>query len=193
MSSVSPETEQTDEQLAAAIARRSESPAEWQMAQQHFEVLYARHAGKMLSFLAARVRRSDVDDVHQAVWERVWQYLPDRFTGGNFRAWLHRIARNYIIDRSRRRTADQLEEESRFSDPRTTRPDDALVETERMQALEGCLQKLDNLSAALVRARLGGEDYSTLCERLELASARAHKLFHQAKVQLANCVKRALE
>ena len=193
MSSVSPRTEPTDEQLAAVIATRENSESQWQAAQQQFEVLYARHSGKLLAFLAGRVRRSDVDDVHQAVWERVWQHLPGRFSGGNFRAWLHQIARNYIIDRSRRRTTDQLEDEARFDDPRTTRPDEALVESERMQALEGCLRKLDELSATLVRARLGGEDYDTLCERLDLASARAHKLFHQAKVQLSNCVKRALE
>ncbi len=66
-----------------------------------------------------------------------------------------------------------------------------MIEQERMAILKRCLDGLDAVSAALVRARLGGEDYAAICGRLGLKPERAHKLFHQAKDRLRHCVERA--
>lgn len=193
MSSTSTNTNALDEQLAEQISARDHSAAEWETAQRVFEELYQRHARRLTAFLATRVRRSDLDDVHQAVWQRVWQHLPTQFRGGNFRAWLYQIARNHLIDRSRKKTADPLEDESWFPDDGAEQPDAALLEEERMQALASCLKRLEVAMADLVQARLSGEAYDVICARLDISPARAHKLFHTAKEQLSTCVQRKIE
>jgi RNA polymerase sigma factor (sigma-70 family) len=182
----------SDEQLAAVIAVRDRSRTAWDEAQQSFAQLHETHSRKLLAFLATRVSRSDLDDVHQEVWQRVWQSLPTGFQGGNFRAWLHQIARNHLIDRSRRKRPDQWNEEVQHSDPRSTTPDEVLLENERMTILKSCLSRLGDKLEALVRARLGGEDYDDICQRLNIPSSQVYKLYHQAKSQLTACVERAL-
>ena len=56
----------------------------------------------LLAFVAQRVPSSDCDDLHQEVWQRVWASLPENYQSNNLRAWLHQIARNAIIDLSRK-------------------------------------------------------------------------------------------
>jgi len=46
--------------------------------------------------------RGDADEVFQEVWFRAIRKL-DSFKGGNFFGWLVRIARNYVIDMSRKK------------------------------------------------------------------------------------------
>ena len=185
-------SKQNDVELAARIADRDESAAHWNEAQRCFEKLYSRHATLMLAFMASRVKRSDLDDVHQTVWQRVWQYLPTQFQGGNFRAWLHRIARNHLIDLSRRKQIDLLDEKHDYPDGRVAQPDDGLLEEERAKVFSRCLKRLEAEMYELVKARLRGESYADFCSRTQLPTARAHKLFHQAKQQLSMCVERSL-
>src|SRR5438105_2887060 len=84
-----PDNDPSDEQLAATLAQREQSGQALRAAQDAFRDLYQRHARKLLAFLAARVHRNDLEDVHQEVWERIWKHLPEGFHGGNFRAWLY--------------------------------------------------------------------------------------------------------
>src|SRR5262245_16221395 len=101
----------TDEHLAAAVARRAESPHAAREAQAAFRALYDRHARRLLAFLAGRLKSAAVDDVHQEVWQRVWQHSGAGFRGGNFRAWLYAVARNCVTDHQRRRTFGAIAEE----------------------------------------------------------------------------------
>lgn len=183
----------TDETLTATIGRRDESPEAWGHALGAFEVLYRRHGTRLVGFLANRVPRGEVDDVQQTVWQRVWQHLPERFGGGNFRAWLHQIARNYVVDERRRKRAELLPEdgEQRVPDESGIDPDSRLLESERSEILARCLEKLREEQSEVVRGRLGGESYESICERTGLSAARAHKLFHLAKEQLANCFRQS--
>ena len=182
------ETMTNDETLAERIARRDDSAAAARDAAGAFEELYQRHASKLLAFLAARVKKSDIEDFHQSIWERIWQHLPKGFQGGNFRAWLYQVARNYLVDQSRKRRSEPLNEEGTLADARGRRPDEVLMEQERHDILRRCLERLSAEAAALVRARLAGEDYDAICQRIALKAAQAHKLFHQAKQQLQACV-----
>ena len=88
-----PEIVESDEQLISVIVRRGGSDAEMRAARFAFEMLYRRRAALLLAFLSSRVASGDRDDLHQEIWVRVWNRLPDQFQGGNFRAWLHQIAR----------------------------------------------------------------------------------------------------
>jgi RNA polymerase sigma-70 factor (ECF subfamily) len=181
----------SDEQLAATLAQREHSGPAAQAAQDAFRDLYERHARKLLAFLATRVHRNDLEDVHQEVWERIWKHLPEGFHGGNFRAWLYQIARNYIVDQGRKKRLDQIPEADELPEARSSQPEEVLMEQERTVILKRCLEQLEIRAAELVRARLAGESYEEACPRLGLKPEHAHKLFHQAKTQLQTCVQRA--
>jgi len=184
---------QTDDELAEQAARREPGGGASRVAQVAFARLYDRHARSLIAFLAGRARRDDLDDLGQEIWRRVWQRLPDGFRGGNFRAWVFEIARNLLIDHHRKRWPDQIgNDESSLLESRPDSPEAGLVERERADGLRRCLEKLTSESAALVRARLGGEDYEGVCSRLGLGANRAYKLFHTAKGQLIDCLERTL-
>jgi RNA polymerase sigma-70 factor, ECF subfamily len=193
MASTVSEPEQTDEQLAAAAARRGDSDRALCAARDAFEQLYRRHAPLLLAFIAARARPADREDLNQEVWRRAWHHLPQQFHGGNFGAWLYQIARHALIDHGKKRKAEALPNPEVVPDGHAGRDVDGLLERERMEALRQCLEKLSATAAALVRARLAGDDYPDVCCQLGLKSGQAYKLFHSAKDQLKTCVERALE
>jgi RNA polymerase sigma factor (sigma-70 family) len=188
-----PGTMRGDEELIAVIVRRGESAEAMRAAHQVFESLYLRHGPLLRAFLAGRVARSDLDDLHQEIWGKVWARLPDGYRPGNFRAWLHQVARALMIDQHRRRKPEvAIHEPDLLAEGRRYHAEDELMERERSEAFRRCLERLEARSAELVRARLGGEGYSEACERLGIEPARAHKLFHLAKNQLKDCVERTL-
>src|SRR6188768_666708 len=88
----------SDEELVATCARRDDSLRQRRLAETAFHALYDRHAKRLLAFLGGRVNMAALDDVNQDVWAKVWRSLPTGFRGGNFRAWIHQIARNVVID-----------------------------------------------------------------------------------------------
>jgi RNA polymerase sigma-70 factor (ECF subfamily) len=181
----------SDEQLAAVIARREQSAPAWRAAQNACQELYQRHARRLLAFLAARVKRSHLEDLHQDIWQRVWQHVAGGFHGGNFRAWLYMIARNCVTDQGRKKQLSPLGETQDLPDVRQRPAEAALVDVELTALLHRCLQRVATEAASVVQARLAGESYQDICQRTGLKPETAHKLFHQAKAQLQACVQRA--
>lgn len=77
--------------------------------QRAFEALVERHQGALLGFFIRQTRdRQLAEDLTQdtllRVFSQSWDYLPR----GCFRGWMFRIARNLLIDNSRRRSHDAL-------------------------------------------------------------------------------------
>jgi RNA polymerase sigma factor (sigma-70 family) len=180
----------TDEQLGAAVARRTASPVALRAAQEAFEELYRRHARPLLAFLAARAPRADLENLAHTVWARVWECLPEDLTQGGFRGWLFQVARRLVIDQARRRRPEPLADDADPPDRSGGRPDEILIDRERRTILEGCLKRLKPSVADLVRARLAGEGYEAICAKLGLTHGRAYSLFHSARALLEACVKK---
>jgi RNA polymerase sigma-70 factor, ECF subfamily len=180
-----------DEHLADCVVHQKDSAAALLAAQAAFEQLYRRHASRLLGFLASRVQRSDLDEVHQDVWLRVWERLPRSFHGGDFSAWLYQTTRHYLIDRSRKKRPLPLGDDADFADDRPA-PDEVLVEQERRAALVHCLGRLEVRAAELVRSRLAGDSYEEICPRLGLKPESAHKMFYRAKAILREAVAQVL-
>jgi RNA polymerase sigma-70 factor (ECF subfamily) len=181
-----------DEHLADRIVHQKDSAGALQSAQAAFEQLYRRHASRLLGFLASRVKRSDLEEVHQDLWLRVWERLPRSFHGGDFTAWLYQTTRHYLIDRSRKKRPLSLADGADFADDQPL-PEEVLVEEERRQALARGLGQLEQRAAELVRGRLAGESYEEICPRLGLRPESAHKLFYQAKAVLKATVEETLD
>ena len=192
MATTSSETAPDDEPLALLVVRREDSGPALRAACEAFDQLYQRHARTLVAFLAARVRRGELEDLNQEVWRRAWHHLPEQFRGGNFRAWLHQIARNALIDQGRKKQAEPLEGREERPDSRDEPPVERLIERERRDALKRCLDRLGTEAAALVKGRLGGEDYAEICARLGIRPERAHKLWHTVKARLRSCVEQDL-
>jgi RNA polymerase sigma-70 factor (ECF subfamily) len=181
-----------DDELAAACARQGDSAHARRLAEAAFRTLHDRHAKRLLAFLGGRVSLAVLDDLHQDVWAKVWQAMPAGFRGGNFRAWLHQIARNAVTDHLRKRRHEPLADEGELVDDRHWDKTRA-VEADRHDALARCLQKLERANARaadLVRCRVGGESYDTYCARTGMTAAEAYRSFHRAKAQLQACVER---
>ncbi|MBX3450993.1 MAG: sigma-70 family RNA polymerase sigma factor [Planctomycetaceae bacterium] len=74
-----------------------------------FDELVARHQGALIGFFFRNTRDAQLsEDLAQEtllrVYNQAWDYLPR----GTFRGWMFRIARNLLIDNSRRRSHDAL-------------------------------------------------------------------------------------
>jgi RNA polymerase sigma factor (sigma-70 family) len=81
----------SDLELARAFQKGSEAAA---------GVLVERHGRPLMAYL--RAKSPEAEDLFQETWLRAFRRIGS-FKGGNFRAWLTVIARNGMIDRSRRR------------------------------------------------------------------------------------------
>jgi len=188
--STSPSTIETDEQLASAASRRK--PGD-RSAEKAFLELYERHARALLAWLASRASPSDLDDLQQEIWQRVWSKLPDHFHGGNFRAWLFQIARNYLVDTVRRRRPEGSIDDpdaGPTADPNAAEPWQELVDEERRAQLAECLEKLDKPKLRVVQGRLSGDSYETIAAASGMTCDQAYKAFFNAKKQLELCLQR---
>jgi RNA polymerase sigma-70 factor, ECF subfamily len=184
--------ETPDDQLAAACARQGDAHAR-RLSHAAFRTLYDRHAKRLLAFLGGRVSMAVLDDLHQDVWAKAWQALPAGYRGGNFRAWIHQIARNVVIDHLRKRRHEPLADDGEVIDRRQWDRARA-AEADRHDALARCLQKLEQASAQvadLVRSRAGGESYDAYRARTGIPADKAYRAFHRAKAQLQACVEGA--
>ena len=182
-------SESSDDELAAIVAACSRNGSASEESRLAFTLLYRRYARLLRSFLASRVTPSELDDVEQTIWQRIWVHLPQQFSGGNFRAWMYQISRNFLIDQTRRKRSTPFPEGFDVEDVHVAPPDMTLMEHERIGALEACLKRLPEQMNNLVRARLSGDDYDAICERMDLPVPRAQKLFFQAKEALVSCLK----
>jgi RNA polymerase sigma factor (sigma-70 family) len=153
--------------------------------------LYERYAHRLLAFVSSRgVPSHDLDDTLQEVWVRVHNGLKARPFSGHFSGWLFQIARNVLCDRARKPASpDGLPAEELNANVET--PESILTRREIHDQLARCLERLDDRERQIVRARSAGEGYEDVCVSLNIEINTAYKIFHKAKAQLAECMKRA--
>ena len=104
-----PYTERTDKSLVAAY-RKGDIAA--------FDTLVERYRRPVFGFiLNSTCNQADAEEVYQETWLKAIRGL-DSYKEKNFGGWLVRIARNTMIDRSRRRRPDvSLDAESATGRP----------------------------------------------------------------------------
>jgi len=165
-------------------------------AQRAFVALYEEHGRMLRAWLATRVARSDLEDIHQEIWSRAWEKLPTQFTGGSFRGWLFTIARNHIVDASRRRRVRRTTDfggtddgpEMLPPDPDADEPVQIVIDRERGIRLHGCLEKLDVGRRRVIVGRLRNEEYTAIAGELGISTAQAQSWLFVAKKLLRECL-----
>jgi RNA polymerase sigma-70 factor, ECF subfamily len=176
----------TDEELARIVEAGANPPPPSEPARAAFAELHTRYSRLILAFIASRTRDADTaQDLSQDVWHRVWRVLPTSFHGGQFRSWLYEIARNRVIDESRKRRTQSLPEEF---DPAQRDNGHAEIDQERLTAFRNCFEGLDDERQKVVRLRLAGRSHDEISAELGINSNTAMTRFHRAKQVLADCM-----
>lgn len=154
------------------------------------DALFSEHCQPLRLWLALRVPRNELDNASQEVWLRVSKHYDDKFDGNNFRAWLFQIARNYLIDESRRRRLTPVSDDTEMlrQDQRAREPYEILIDRERRSHLAACIEKLGELRKAIVKARVAGMDYEEFVAEMNLSNQQASQHFFAAKKLLRACL-----
>lgn len=94
------------------------------------------HHGRFLAFLERRLgTRADAEEVLQSAYARALEHAPDH-GGEDLVAWFYRVLRNALVDRARRREAEQRATE------RLARELDEGHDPELRDAVCGCMHDL---------------------------------------------------
>ena len=137
----------------AALARRAgrgEAEA--------FGVLYDRYVNQVYRYTFYRVRNeAEAEDVTSEVFMRALRAIPKYEPRQAFLAWLYRIARNAIIDRSRRRAnRQQVSFEDALAHPNADQivnPDEGLLASSDASAVRKAMQQLTPLQQEVLVLR----------------------------------------
>lgn len=124
-----------------------------------FEVLYLRHRRDLFRYVRARTPDDETAaDIVSATFERALVGIGGyRSTGGGFRAWIFRIARNQVVDGSRRRrTAERHAPTLQRWSTEQAGPDDGVLTAEAIDQLRGLVRRLPDAQREAVLLRYAG-------------------------------------
>ena len=168
---------------------------------QHQSIQYAvqQYGKRLFSFIRSRVKNDeDAEDILQDVWVQL-SCMIDTGSIGQLSAWLYRVSRNRIIDKSRKHTTLSLEDfiyedddgdmifqEALLSDSIETETEfdtvylretifKALSELPEKQRQVFVLNELEDMTLQQI-ANLTGESIKTIISRKRYAVAQLRKL-----------------
>jgi RNA polymerase sigma-70 factor, ECF subfamily len=159
-----------------------------------FEELIQRHQA-LVAGTAARMlgSNSDVEDIAQQVFIRVWKSASRYRPRAKFTTWLLKITRNLVFNelrRTKRRAqvpiqAEPDAEEITLPDETTPMPDASLLENELQQEIEKAIVQLpDTQRMALVLRRYEELSYEEIAEVLGLSVPAVKSVLFRARTEL---------
>jgi RNA polymerase sigma factor (sigma-70 family) len=170
---------------------------------QAFEQLIEKHqmlvAGTVARMLGSS---SDVEDIAQQVFIRVWKSARRYVPRAKFKTWLLKITRNLVFNemrRTKRRPHVPLQSEPGVEDPllkdeTNPAPDSTLLESELQQAIEDAIQRLpDTQRMALVLRRYEQLSYEQIAEVLDLSVPAVKSVLFRARTELRSRLSKYLD
>ncbi len=159
-----------------------------------FEELIERHQALVAGTVARMLgSNSDVEDIAQQVFIRVWKSAGRYVPRAKFTTWLLKITRNLVFNelrRSKRQAhvpiqADPQGEEIPLRDETGRLPDASLLERELQQAIEEAIQALpESQRLALVLRRYEELSYEQIGEVLNLSVPAVKSVLFRARTEL---------
>lgn len=159
-----------------------------------FERLVERHqmlvAGTVARMLGSN---SDVEDIAQQVFVRVWKSAQRYVPGAKFTTWLLTITRNLVFNEMRRRkrhAAVPLQtqadaEEMQLKDESGSTPDASLLERELQQNIDSAISQLpETQRMALILRRYEDLSYDEIANVLEQSVPAVKSLLFRARTEL---------
>jgi RNA polymerase sigma-70 factor, ECF subfamily len=159
-----------------------------------FEKLVERHQALVAGTVARMLSsNSDVEDIAQQVFVRVWKSAGRYVARAKFTTWLLKITRNLVFNEMRRtkrhpRVPVQIEPESEevpLKDEATATPDATLLQTELQSAIETAITLLpETQRMALVLRRYEELSYEEISDVLDLSVPAVKSLLFRARTEL---------
>jgi RNA polymerase sigma-70 factor (ECF subfamily) len=168
-----------------------------------FEQLVERHQALVAGTVARMLgSNSEVEDIAQQVFIRVWKSAGRYVARAKFTTWLLKITRNLVFNEMRRAKRHphlpvQIEpeaEELPLKDEATAAPDAAFLQHELQKAIEDAITRLpDTQRMALVLRRYEELSYEEIADVLELSVPAVKSLLFRARTELRERLKDYLE
>jgi len=157
-----------------------------------FEELIERHQSLVAGTVARMLgSNSDVEDIAQQVFIRVWKSAARYKPRAKFTTWLLKITRNLVFNELRRtsRRAQvpiQTEaEEIPLKDETNPMPDASLLESELQEAIEQAITELpEKQRMALILRRYEELNYEQIAEILDLSVPAVKSILFRARTEL---------
>jgi RNA polymerase sigma-70 factor, ECF subfamily len=164
-----------------------------------FEALIERHQALVAGTVARMLgSNSDVEDITQQVFIRVWRSAGRYVARAKFTTWLLKITRNLVFNEMRRtkrhpRVPVQIDpeaEELPLKDETGEAPDAALLQAELQKAIESAIAQLpETQRMALVLRRYEDLSYEEIADILELSLPAVKSLLFRARTELRERLK----
>jgi RNA polymerase sigma factor (sigma-70 family) len=168
-----------------------------------FEELVERHQRLVVGTVGQMLgNNSEVEDIAQQVFVRVWRSAKRYVPRAKFTTWLLKITRNLVFNELRRRSrhtrvslqVESEDEERPIKDDRATAPDAALLEQELQRAIEAAIAKLpETQRMAVVLRRYEELSYEQIAEVLDQSVPAVKSLLFRARTELRARLGRYLE
>jgi RNA polymerase sigma-70 factor (ECF subfamily) len=168
-----------------------------------FEQLVERHQALVAGTVARMLgSNSDVEDIAQQVFIRVWKSAGRYVARAKFTTWLLKITRNLVFNEMRRAKRhphlpvqiDPEAEEIPLKDEVTAAPDATLLQNELQRAIEAAITLLpDTQRMALVLRRYEELSYEEIADVLDLSVPAVKSLLFRARTELRERLKDYLE
>jgi RNA polymerase sigma-70 factor (ECF subfamily) len=159
-----------------------------------FEELVERHQALVAGTVARMLgSNSDVEDIAQQVFIRVWKSARRYKPRAKFTTWLLKITRNLVFNelrRTKRRAQVPLDpgtgaDEPALKDESNPAPDASLLEVELQKAIEEAIMHLpDTQRMALVLRRYEQLSYEQIAEVLDLSVPAVKSVLFRARTEL---------
>jgi RNA polymerase sigma-70 factor (ECF subfamily) len=167
-----------------------------------FEKLVERHQRLVVGTVARMLgSNSEVEDIAQQVFVRVWKSARRYVPRAKFTTWLLKITRNLVFNELRRRSRhthlplqdDSENEERPIPDDRAVAPDASLLERELQRAIETAIAQLpETQRMALVLRRYDELSYEQIAGVLDQSVPAVKSLLFRARTELRDHLKRYL-
>jgi len=164
-----------------------------------FESLVERHQALVAGTVARMLgSNSDVEDITQQVFIRVWKSAGRYVARAKFTTWLLKITRNLVFNEMRRAKRhphlpiqiDPEAEELPLKDETTETPDAALLTSELQRAIESAIGQLpETQGMALVLRRYEDLSYEEIADILDLSLPAVKSLLFRARTELRERLK----
>ena len=167
-----------------------------------FEELVERHQRLVVGTVARMLgNNSDVEDIAQQVFVRVWKSARRYVPRAKFTTWLLKITRNLVFNELRRRSrhaqlplqVESEDEERPIRDERAVAPDASLLEQELQRAIETAIAQLpETQRMALVLRRYDELSYEQIADVLDQSVPAVKSLLFRARTELRDHLSRYL-
>jgi RNA polymerase sigma-70 factor, ECF subfamily len=159
-----------------------------------FEQLIERHQTLVAGTIARMLgSNSDVEDIAQQVFLRVWKSAGRYKPTAKFTTWLLKITRNLVFNELRRRKRHATmplqsgteQEELPLKDEQSVAPDASLLEAELQRAIDAAIAQLpETQRMALVLRRYEELSYEEIGDVLKLSVPAVKSLLFRARTEL---------